>query len=50
VQGYTTRAEARQGVFDYIDMFYNPESQHTRNGMRSLVEFERNKKMRTQGV
>ena len=30
---YKTRAEARQDVFDYIEMFYNPKRKHVRNGM-----------------
>jgi putative transposase len=47
---YKTRAEARRDVFDYIEMFYNPQRKHARNGMLSPVEFERQKKMRTEGV
>ena len=47
---YKTRAEARQDVFDYIEMFYNPKRKHARNGMLSPVEFERQQKMRTEGV
>ena len=38
---YKTRVEARQDVFDYIEMFYNPKRKHVRNGMLSPVEFER---------
>ena len=38
---YRTRDEARQDVFDYIEMFYNPTHKHVRNGMLSPVEFER---------
>jgi putative transposase len=38
---YKTRAEARQDVFDYIEMFYNPKRKHVRNGMLSPVDFER---------
>ena len=30
---YRTRDEARQDVFDYIEMFYNPARKHVRNGM-----------------
>jgi putative transposase len=29
---YKTREEARQDVFDYIEMFYNPVRKHVRNG------------------
>lgn len=42
---YRTRDEARQDVFDYIEMFYNPKRKHVRSGMLSPVEFERQKKM-----
>ena len=47
---YGTRAEARRDVFDYIEMFYNPTRKHVRNGMLSPVEFERQQKMKTEGV
>ena len=49
-RNYTTRAEARQDVFDYIEMFYNPRRKHTKNGMLSPVEFERQRKTVTEGV
>ena len=49
-QTYKSRAEARQDVFDYIEMFYNPKRKHVRNGMLSPVEFERQQKMSTEGV
>jgi transposase InsO family protein len=42
---YRTREEARQDVFDYIEMFYNPKRKHVRNGMLSPVEFERQQEM-----
>ncbi|MCZ4292291.1 IS3 family transposase [Hoeflea alexandrii] len=42
---YRTRQEARQDVFDYIEMFYNPKRKHVRNGMLSPVEFERQQEM-----
>ena len=38
---YKTRAEARQDVFDYIEMFFNPRRRHANNGMLSPVEFEK---------
>lgn len=38
---YETRAETRQDVFDYIEMFYSPKRKHARNGTLSPVEFER---------
>ena len=47
---YKTRVEARRDVFDYIEMFYNPTRKHVRNGMLSPVEFERQQKMKTEGV
>lgn len=37
---YKTRKEARQDVFDYIELFYNPKRRHANNGMLSPVEFE----------
>ena len=47
---YRTREEARQDVFDYIEMFYNPERKHARNWMLSPADFERQQKMRREGV
>ena len=47
---YKTREEARQDVFDYIEMFYNPIRKHVRNGMLSPVEFERQQALMAQGV
>ena len=37
---YKTRKEARQDVFDYIELFYNPKCRHANNGMLSPVEYE----------
>ena len=37
---YLTREAAKQNVFDYIEMFYNPKRKHTSNGMLSPVVFE----------
>ena len=42
---YRNRDEARQDVFEYIEMFYNPKRKHVRNGMLSPVEFERRQKI-----
>jgi len=36
---YKTREEARQDIFDYIEMFYNRKRKHVRNGTLSPVEF-----------
>ena len=38
---YKAREEARQGVFDHVEMFCNPVREQVRNGMLSPVEFER---------
>jgi putative transposase len=37
---YLTREAARQDVFDYIEMLYNPKRTHTNNCMLSPVDFE----------
>tara|TARA_R100000935_G_C2805868_1_gene152635 strand:- start:19 stop:891 length:873 start_codon:yes stop_codon:yes gene_type:complete len=37
---YTNRDEARQDVFDYIEMFYNTKRRHGFNNQLSPVEFE----------
>lgn len=37
---YPTREAARQNVFDYIEMFYNPVRRHGYNGKQSPVQFE----------
>jgi putative transposase len=37
---YKTRADARQDVFDYIEMFYNPKRKHGNNGMLSPIQYE----------
>jgi putative transposase len=48
---YLTRDAARQDVFDYIEMFYNPTRKHTSNGMLSPVEYEtRQRKSNKAGV
>ena len=47
---YKTREEARQDIFDYIELFYNPKRKHGNNLMLSPVEFERQHKMKLQGV
>ena len=47
---YRTREDARQDVFDYIEMFYNPKRKHARNGMLSPAEFKRQQMVRQQGV
>jgi len=47
---YKTRENARQDVFDYIELFYNPKRKHSNNGMLSPTDFERQQKMKLQGV
>lgn len=47
---YKTREEARQDVFDYVEMFYNSVREQVRNGMLSLVQFERQQILKAQGV
>lgn len=37
---YPTREAARQDVFDYIEMFYNPIRRHGYNGKKSPVQCE----------
>jgi transposase InsO family protein len=37
---YTTRAEARQSIFEYIEMFYNRQRRHSALGYRSPISFE----------
>ncbi|UOA31942.1 hypothetical protein DSM110093_01723 [Sulfitobacter sp. DSM 110093] len=39
-QTYLIRDAARQYVFGYIEMFYNPTGKHTNNGMLSPVNYE----------
>lgn len=47
---HKTREEARQDVFNYIEMFYNPVRKQARNGMLSPVEFERQQILKAEGV
>jgi transposase InsO family protein len=48
---YLTRAAARQDVFDYIEMFYNPTRKHTNNDMLSPADYETNsRKMNGAGL
>lgn len=44
---YATRKDARDDVFDYIELFYNPKRKHGNNGMLSPVEFERQQNYKT---
>ncbi len=47
---YKTRVDARQDVFDYIEMLYNPKRKHVNNGLLSPVDFEKQQKIKPQGV
>ncbi len=38
---YPTKDAARAAVFDYIEMFYNPNCRHGSTGDLSPIEFER---------
>jgi len=40
-QHYRTRAEARQDIFQYIEVFYNRQRRHSALGYLSPAEFER---------
>ena len=37
---YQTRSEAKQAVFEYIEVFYNRERLHSANGYMSPVDYE----------
>jgi putative transposase len=37
-------------VFDTIEMFYDPKRKHVRNGRLSSAQFERQQKMKAEGV
>jgi putative transposase len=41
VQSFKTRAEARQQIFEYIEVFYNRERSHSSLGYLSPVAYER---------
>lgn len=49
-KAYATREEARQDVFDYIEMFYNPKRRHSFNERLSPVEFEKRHFLRLQSI
>lgn len=45
-----TREEARQDVFDYIEMFYNPKRRHSHANDLFPVEYEKQYSMRLGSV
>jgi putative transposase len=47
---YKTREEARQDVFDYIEMFYNTVRKQVRKGMLLPVNFELQQILKVKGV
>lgn len=47
---YKTRDEAREDIFDYIEMFYNPKRRHSWNDQLSPVEFEKRHAMRLESI
>lgn len=47
---YATRDAARQDIFDYIEMFYNPKRRHGFNNKLSPIEFEKRHSQRLLGV
>ncbi len=47
---YKTREGARQDIFNYIEMFYNPIRRHGYNNRLSPVEFERRHSMKAGSV
>ena len=47
---YASRKDARDDVFDYIEMFYNPKRKHGNNGLLSPIDFEQQTIMKSQGV
>ena len=47
---YKNRDEARQDIFDYIEMFYNPKRRHSSNDQLSPVEYEKQYEMRLKSL
>ena len=45
---WPTRAAARRAVFDYIELFYNPQRRHSTLGHLSPVAFERERRSAAQ--
>jgi putative transposase len=39
-RAFSTRAEAKREIFDYIEVFYNRQHSHTALGCLSPVDFE----------
>lgn len=47
---YATREEARQAIFRYIEMFYNPKRRHTHNNRVAPTVYEQQYFMQTESV
>lgn len=47
---YATRDEARQEIFDYIEMFYNPKRRHSCSNDMSPVDYEKHYFQQLKGV
>ncbi len=47
---YKNRDEARQDIFAYIEMFYNPKRRHSWNNQLSPVEYEKQYEMRLKSI
>lgn len=47
---YKNRELARQDIFEYIEMFYNPKRKHGNNGLLSPIAFEAQQNWKAQGV
>ena len=47
---YANRDLAKQDIFDYLEMFYNPVRNHGSNDMLSPVEYEKRYFMKFEGV
>ncbi len=43
-QQFKTRSEAKQAIFEYIEVFYNRERIHSANGYLSPVKYENQQK------
>lgn len=47
---YLDREQAKQDIFDYIEMFYNPKRRHGNNNGTSPLEFEKNYFMKLESL
>jgi putative transposase len=47
---YKTRDDAMQDIFDYIEKFYNPQREHVRIGILSIINFETYQRMNPRSV